>query len=65
MNSRTRGKPAVGVGELLRHLGRDADVARERERGFSVEQRVVDHLRRAAALVRIDRAVGANTLSAV
>ena len=39
----------VGVDELLRRLRRDADVLRQRERGLSVEQRVVDHLRACGA----------------
>jgi hypothetical protein len=53
----------VGVDELLRRLLRHADVLGERERGLPVEQRVVDDLRAAPQLVRIERAVGPNTLS--
>ena len=52
----------VGVDELLCRLRRDADVLRQRERCLSVEQRVVDHLRRGPQRVRIAAAVGAEHL---
>src|SRR5439155_11541398 len=48
----------VRVDEFLGGLWRDADVLRERERRLAVEQRVIDHLRRAAALVLVHAAVG-------
>ena len=47
---------------VLRRLLRDADVLRQRERRLAVEQRVVDHLRDAAQLVRVAPAVGAENL---
>ena len=41
---------------------RDADVLRQRERALAVQQRVVDHLRDAAQVVRVPAAVGAEDL---
>ncbi len=41
----------------MRGLLRDADVLRQRERGLSIEQRVVDDLGAAPQLVRIEHAV--------
>ena len=68
MKARTRGKPGeIGVDEFLRRLLRHADVLRQRERRLSVEQRVVDDLRAAPQLVRVESAAVAppNTRSAV
>ena len=60
MKARTRGEAGeVGVDELLRRLLRHADVLRQRERGLSVEQRVVDDLRAPPQLVRVEPAVRA------
>ena len=52
----------IGVDDLLRRLRRDADVLRQRERGLSVQQRVVDHLGRAALHVLVHGAVRAKHL---
>ena len=65
MKPRTRGKPAKYASmNCLRRLLRHADVLRERERRLAVEQRVVDDLRAAPQLVRIEAAVRARTPSA-
>ena len=63
MKPRTLGEAGeVGVDELLRRLLRHADVLGQRERRLAVEQRVVDDLRAAPQLVRIEAAVLAEHL---
>ena len=52
----------VGVDELLSRRGRDADVARQRERRLAVKQRIVDDLRPPPELVFVEPAVGAEHL---
>ena len=54
-----RSSSEIGVDEFLGRLFGDADVLGERERGLSVEQCVVDDLRAAAQLVRVEAAIGA------
>ena len=46
----------IRVDDLLRGLRRDADILRQGEGGLPVQQRVVDDLRAAAQLVRIEPA---------
>ena len=65
MNCGRAGAPQIGVDELLCHSRRDADVPRQRESRFSVEQGVVDDLGPARNPWASRPLFGPKTLSAV